>query len=401
MKLTYSQKAQKILQHLCEEIGNRRVGSPGNRQATEYFAEISSSFGFEVDKPEFACIDWQTRGASLRAGDTTFEVFSSPYSTGCNVSAPLCVVASLADLKDAACAGSVLLLRGEIAKEQLFPKNFEFFIMEEHQLIYRLLEEKKPAAIITATAPNPGTAGSIYPLPMIEDGDFDIASVFMTEEEGKRLSDAGGQMVHLESQSVRIPSTGCNVVAGKNPTAGKKLVFTAHIDARYSTPGALDNASGTTVLLLLAEMLKEYRGHLGIELVAINGEDYYANPGEMLYLKQNQDNFGRIWLNINIDDIGYLEGKTHFSLYNCGEALAGVIRNTLGRHEGIAEGEPWPQGDHMVFVQNNVPAVALTSEQFMRVLAENHPFRKGCSSYSGADKTGAGSQCIERCSGMP
>ncbi|MDY6866208.1 MAG: M28 family peptidase, partial [Halobacteriota archaeon] len=39
-------------------------------------------------------------------------------------------------------------------------------------------------------------------------------------------------------------------------------------DAYEDTPGALDNASGTVVLLLIAEMLQNYKGPLGIELIA-------------------------------------------------------------------------------------------------------------------------------------
>jgi aminopeptidase YwaD len=35
----------------------------------------------------------------------------------------------------------------------------------------------------------------------------------------------------------------------------------------------------------------------------------------------------------------------------------------------MLEGPPWYQGDHMVFVQNGVPAVAITSEQAMQYLA--------------------------------
>ena len=370
MNHPYSKKAEQYLQKLCHGISNRRVGGTGNQEATEYFKQITSSFGFKVDSPEFTCIDWHSEGASLSSGKNAFEVFSSPYSVGCQVIAPLQVISSFDELQSADAEGSIVLLRGEIAKEQLMPMNFTFYNPEEHKLIYRLLEEKGPAAIITATAPSPGTAGSIYPLPMFEDGDFDIPSVFMTEEEGLRLAEEAGQTVHLESKSERIPSRGCNAVAYKNPDASKKLVFTAHIDARYSTPGALDNASGITVLLLLAEMLQAYRGNLGIELVALNGEDYYANPGELLYLQQNQNNFPGILLNINIDDIGYLEGGTHYSLYHSPDDLAGVIRKCFSGQSQMAEGEAWYQGDHMIFVQNNVPALALTSQQFMQVLAE-------------------------------
>lgn len=65
----------------------------------------------------------------------------------------------------------------------------------------------------------------------------------------------------------------------------------AHIDSKQETPGAIDKASGTTILLLLAEMLAGYNGQMVVELAAVNGEDYYSNPGEMLYLKENQGRF--------------------------------------------------------------------------------------------------------------
>jgi Zn-dependent M28 family amino/carboxypeptidase len=46
------------------------------------------------------------------------------------------------------------------------------------------------------------------------------------------------------------------------------------------TPGANDNASDVVVLLILAELLANDAGSLGLELVAMNGKNYYSNPGE-------------------------------------------------------------------------------------------------------------------------
>jgi aminopeptidase YwaD len=43
--------------------------------------------------------------------------------------------------------------------------------------------------------------------------------------------------------------------------------------------------------------------------------------------------------------------------------MAKVIHQTLARHDGIVAGEPWYQGDHMIFVQSQVPALAFISEQ--------------------------------------
>jgi aminopeptidase YwaD len=41
--------------------------------------------------------------------------------------------------------------------------------------------------------------------------------------------------------------------------------------------------------------------------------------------------------------------------------LAVIIRSRLGSQPGMVEGDPWFQGDHSVFIQQGVPAVALTS----------------------------------------
>ncbi len=365
-----AKKAKKYLQHLCLEIPNRRVGSPGNQQATTFFGEVTESFGFNTTSNQFDCIDWTSGGASLESTNASFEVFTSPYALDCRVKAALAVATTLSELELVETTDKILLLRGEIAREQLMPKTFTFYNPDEHKHIYHLLEAKKPLAILTATGHNPQTAGAIYPCPMFEDGDFDIPSVYMSEEEGNRLAKLGGQAVSLVSQSQRIPSTGCNAIAQKKGASIRKLVLTAHIDARFSTPGALDNASGVTTLLLLAELLRDYHRKLGLELIALNGEDYYANPGEMLYLHQNQGKFDQIVLNINIDDVGYVQGDTVFSLYACPEDMARDIRDVFTTHKGMLAGEPWPQGDHMIFVQNQVPAVAITSQLFMQVLGQ-------------------------------
>ncbi len=38
------------------------------------------------------------------------------------------------------------------------------------------------------------------------------------------------------------------------------------------------------------------------------------------------------------------------------------ILDELERFDGIIEGEPWMQGDHMIFVQQGVPAIVFASE---------------------------------------
>lgn len=356
------QKSISYLKTLCEEIPERSVGSAGNRQATRFFAETISALGWQTETAELEVMDWQASGASLQIADRSFKVLASPYSLGCSLRAPLAGVSSLEELDDQEITGRILLLSGEIAKEQLMPKNFVFYNPEEHQKILALLEQKQPAAIICATGRNPSLAGGAYPFPLIEDGDFDIPSVYTTEEVGKELLSCIGQTAVLESRATRIPAKAFNVVARKGKEPAGRIVVTAHIDAKKGTPGAIDNATGVVTLLILAELLKEYDGDRMVEMAAFNGEDYYAAPGQMDYIRRNQADFKEIVLNINIDGAGLRESKTAVSFYDLPETMKATGHELVANYEGIVEGVQWPQGDHSIFIQYGCPAIAVSSQ---------------------------------------
>jgi aminopeptidase YwaD len=187
----------------------------------------------------------------------------------------------------------------------------------------------------------------------------------MTEEEGRLLLPYAGSRVKLESRSERIPGTGCNVVARRGKTGDKRIVVTAHIDAKKGTPGAIDNATGAAILLLTAEFLAGYDGKKTIEIAAFNGEDYFSVPGQMKYIEVNQNRFDTISLNINIDGAGYREGKTEFSFYDVPEDVCGKAREVIGRYPAIREGKQWAQGDHSIFLHYGCPALAVSSEWFI------------------------------------
>ena len=357
------------LQRLCVDIPTRAVGSQGNRDATAYLSALLQTLGWEVETPGFQCMDWSESGVDLSAGTASFEAFASPYTLPVLVSAPLVAVNTMEELEAADLTGKVALLRGELAREQLAPKNFPWWNPEEHKRIIAALERGQPAAIVAATSRNADTAGAVYPFPLIEDGDFDIPSTYMTEEEGQKLAVYAGREVSLDIRSSRSMAEGFNVVARRGGRKGEgegqqsdrgRYVVSAHIDAKRGTPGAVDDATGVIVLLLLGQLLADYDGKRMIELVAFNGEDYYAAPGERLYLQQNED-LSAIDLLINIDGAGYYRGDSHFSLYECPERLAAQARKVLTDH-GLAEGPQWYQGDHSIFVMAGRPAIAITSD---------------------------------------
>jgi aminopeptidase YwaD len=365
---TLTSHAQSYLNRLCLEIHNRRVGSAGNRLATQFFEGTVASFGFATQCPPFDCIDWKDGGASLNIGTETFSALTSPYSLGCRVSLPLAAASTLAELENLEARQKILLVHSELAKEPLMPKNFTFYNPEEHQRIVSALERAQPQAIIAATGRHPELAGGVYPFPLIEDGDFDIPSVYLTEEIGAQLLAHTGEETGLVIHAERFPTQANNVIAARGGAKSRKIVVCAHIDAKDGTPGALDNAAGVVALLLLAETLGDYAGDTGLEIVALNGEDYYSAPGQVQYLSEHRSEFDRILLVINLDACGFRQGKTAYSLYGCPESISTLAEETFASHTEMMPGDAWYQGDHSIFIQLGVPDMAITSQNFAELI---------------------------------
>jgi len=175
---------EEYLDKLCQEIPQRPVGSKGNQEANDFFNEIVSTYGWNIESTLFEAMDWTAEKTNLRFGSEEFKIYPSPYSIGCSIEAEIVSAGNRNELEMINTAGKLLLLHGELTREQLMPKNFVFYNPDEHQQIIALLEEKKPGAILAATSRNAALAGGVYPFPLIEDGDFNIPSVYLTEEEG-------------------------------------------------------------------------------------------------------------------------------------------------------------------------------------------------------------------------
>ena len=134
----------------------------------------------------------------------------------------------------------------------------------------------------------------------------------------------------------------------------------------------MDNAAGIIALLLLAELLADYRGDLGVEIVALNGEDYYSNPGERHYLAWKGSDFAQVTLGVNIDGVGYHRGQAAYSLYDCPPSVAAAVEGAFAPYPALVPGDAWYQGDHHLFLMNEVPALALTSSRLEEILEIAH-----------------------------
>jgi aminopeptidase YwaD len=118
-----------------------------------------------------------------------------------------------------------------------------------------------------------------------------------------------------------------------------------------------------------AELLAGYSGGPSIEFVPFNGEDNYANPGEMLWYAENREQCDDIVLAINIDDLGMRNTTNHVSFYGCSSEVKDAVLEVAARYPSLSEGPQWFQGDHAIFAQMGVPAIAMSSSGVMEFMA--------------------------------
>lgn len=341
------------MEKLCQEIGPRATGSAGNQAAVEYAAETFRSLGYEVRLQEFPCMDWQNDGAELIVDGQSVEVEAAEYAMPCYVSGELVCVQTIEELAAVDLTNKICMMYGELCKEPLMPKSMVFWNPEEHQAIIRELEQKQPLAVITVSFLED------VPVPIIQDGDFNVPCGTV---KGSLLpSLLNKKTATLRLMTERKPATAANVIAtfGK----GKKLAYSAHIDTKPTTPGALDNGTGVAILLTLAEQLIQTERENQLEFVLFNGEDYYSMPGEMTFMEQSLSQPAEYAFAINVDGAGMQNSTVSYSLYECSEQLTNQLENFATNYPTVEKVEPWPMGDHMLFAGAGIPAVAVASTQ--------------------------------------
>lgn len=369
-ELVERDRASAIVEALCAVPVDRRPGSLSNDRAVDYAAQNLSDAGFAVSTPQFECLDWECGEAAVTVQGSTVSVTPSPYGLGIDTSGPLRVVTSIDDLRSEDIHGAVVVVTGNLSAEPLTPKAFPFYGSDKHTAIIDALESASPRAVVAVTGKYPALCGALDPFPWIEDGDFSIPSASVRPIDAGPLLSAEGRSAAVTIEAQRIPSQARNVTARLGPT-GPRITVCAHIDTKPGTPGAVDNAAGVAVLLMLADRLgADNELPIGVELLAVNGEDHYAAPGEVAWLDANRDGLDDVALFVNIDAAGYMSGRTSYSFYNVDDAMVARARNLLIEYPDLVEGPQWFQSDHAIFALRGRPAMAFTTEFVQEMLAE-------------------------------
>lgn len=358
MKTKNLDELQSLLGKIILKFGERLTGSLKNKEIAEYAKSYFEKNGYHAEEQNFACIDWNENGVELLFNDKKIRAEASYYSPGCQVKAEYVKISTIADLEKTNLENKIAILLGELTAEQLMPKSFTFYNPEHHQKIISLLENKNPAAIVTIV----DNDTSVF-----EDGDFNIPSAYISKDEGEKILKEEGT-IYLTIRAERTLSTGSNIIARINEDKTKKIVITAHLDTKYGIPGALDNGTGIAILLFLSNLIKPEMTDYCLELLLLNGEDYYSTPGQIKYMEEYLNQENNIDLAVNCDGIGLKNSKTTISKMGLPAEKEIIINQLIEQSEDLIIIEPWVEGDHMLFQMSNIAAIALTSENIFEMI---------------------------------
>lgn len=152
---------------------------------------------------------------------------------------------------------------------------------------------------------------------------------------------------------------GHNLIAFNTYDENKRtLIISAHYDTNSNTIGAIDNASGTAVLLEIARKLQDYELPFNIRFIFFSGEEAYLYGSRYYVSKLTDEEREEIFACFNIDmvgakDAGDLIITTPLGLPNVIEC---VINNTTNT-EPIKSIYPFGTSDHQSFTVAQIPSI--------------------------------------------
>lgn len=345
------------VEHLAVQIGSRLIGSASNQAAADYISEVFKGCGLSVERQEISCPEWVAEHTSLELEGQPLEASANTFSPPCNISSTIIPVCTMAELELASITGRILVFYGDMAQGELATKG-GIYISERDRRILQLLEERRPAGIITV---NP-TLNHRWRL--IEDFDLDIPSVTVSAHSGLKLLKNPDAAVQMMIAARRTPSHTANVIGRLQGELSQRIVLCAHYDSKVDTPGAYDNAAGVGVLLSLAEILSQRKHRHTLEWVAFTGEEG-AGLGDMEYARNARrigNGFDQVTAVLNFDGVGPFTGTTTVASFAASPELESLIDGKIKSYPGVIKVEPWPASDHYIFYSNGTPSLAFTSK---------------------------------------
>ncbi|MDH6367002.1 MULTISPECIES: M28 family peptidase [unclassified Breznakia] len=348
-----------LTKHIEAIIKERACGSEANNEVVHYIKQQMEKNSDFVESFPFECMIWKKEYSYVNLDGKKLEILASPFSKEVHTTGKLCSVSTIEELRNCDMKDCIVLVYGDLAKNPISAKDYPFYYPDEHKEINDIFESRKPKAILafTGQASNCG----LHPFPLFEDGNFEIPSAYIEESKVSLFLSHLNESVEIAINSQRLPATSSQLVATKKGNKEDLIIVCAHMDSKDDTDGAIDNGSGTLVLLRMLELLDGILTSHTIQFVPYNSEEVYHAGGELAHLGQLKDK--KVAYVLNIDTPCFKKRKSEISLFNI-DSQSKMITDVVSKEKQLCIGEPWYAGDHMPFAMQGIPTLAVIVEDF-------------------------------------
>ena len=333
---------------LCVE---RPIGTYENNNIIEILCNAFGELNYRIIDLPFQCTLWHSEYSFVECNGNRIKIFPSPFSQGLKGNYPIKYVSTLEELKKIKGYNGILIFINELSENAKMPNNFPFYFPDEDKELYESLERINPKGIIAITGQD--QSSGLNPFPLFEDVNLKIPTAFVSSLEN--IAKEGEISLEINSKTSKEKSK--QIIFRKEGLSKDIILIIAHMDTKYFTNGALDNAAGVYTLHEIAKIIENKNFNHTIEIVPFNGEDHPEVSGQLAYLEYLDKNGYEVKNVINIDGTGHIGSKNMFSFFNYDENCKVKI---IGKNN-LLEGEQWYSGDHGVFAFQNIPCIAVTS----------------------------------------
>jgi aminopeptidase YwaD len=331
---------------LCIE---RPLGTKGNNYTIKLLHGAFNKLKYKTIELPLDCTVWESSASFVEQNGNRFIIFPSPFSRQLNGTFPLKYVSSLEELQAIKEYNGILVFINELSINAKMPNNFPFYFSDEDKVIYETLKKINPIGIIAITSQD--SSSGLNPFPLFEDVSLEIPTAYTSSLENIENE------IFIEINSRTFKEKSKQVIFRKEGFSKDIILISAHMDTKYFTKGAIDNAAGIYTLYETAEIIKNKKYNYSIEFVPFNGEDSPEVSGQLAYLEYLEKNNYKIKEVINIDGVGHICSENMFSFFNLDEQIKTEI---IGKNN-LLEGEQWFGGDHSIFAFQNIPCIAVAS----------------------------------------
>ena len=237
-------------------------------------------------------------------------------------------------------------------------------ILVDENLIYENLNT------ISTNIRNYGSDGSLKTINYIKNKlmeygySIDIQKFNVYEQDLSTLNpESNWDYLDLNLLNSEVLGVGNNIVAKSfNYNKNKKDIYiTAHYDSTTFTSGVIDNATGTSINIEIARILKNFEGDFNINFIFFDAEEYYRYGSKYFVSTLSQDEIKKAIGAINLDMIGEKNaGDLIIQVPSINENIISILFND--KLEKKLKVTTSGSSDDLSFYMGKIPAITLTDE---------------------------------------